>query len=822
VSFDVEVHAPAYARLPVQKGTATRGDLAALAGSRAIVEALFDRDLTTLTATLPGRPAARWTALTPRRWRGEVPILHDGEYVLDAAAAGGRTTLRYRIQPLPDSPPVLAVRTPEGDLDLPAGQQIAIEALGQDDLGLARLGLEYRKDPAAPWSPVPLTRFPGTPREASVQQSWDASALGLLPGESGMVRLVLEDDNTVTGPGRAVSPVFEIRFPALSELYRRIDEHQGGAQRTLEKVAQQSRELQKAVDKLSRDLKPSSEPGTFEKSEELKSALQRQQDLTNQVEESVQQVRESLDMAAERRAFDDRITRKLQEISQLMQQIQSKELKDAIQKLQDALQKMDRREMSQALPQWQKEAEQMIQNLERTAELLKQLRQEETMESLAKRTEELKANQDALNQEMQSRPDDSPGSEQDRKSLGDRQQQAAEQTRELSKDVEELSKELQANEQQEMEEAQNALEQEAAPEQDQASQDARSRPSQGTPHGQKASESLQKAGQKMQQMLGARQQQREGVDLAALRRAAQDLVSMQREAEQTSESTDPNSQRADEQEDLSEGVSRVTDSLQTLSKRTPFIKPQLSEALGRAKSQLGQSAKQFDGGNPEGGQSLGKGASQALNDAVLQLREAEASMCQSPGAKPGPGKPGGNRGESMQRMSAEQSKLNTQTQRLSRQLTEQMRMTAGDQAELRRLADQQARIREQLESVQQQEEGEKKLLGRLDQAQREMKEVEEKLRQGAVSGDVEQQQVHILSRLLDAQRSMNRQDFDPQRESRPGVDIARASPAEIPAEMLRTSDRLRLDLMKSEADRYPAQYRAFVEAYLRALNGSRR
>src|SRR6058998_124204 len=48
VSFDIEYHAPAYARLPVQRGAATRGDLSALRGSRALVEALFDRDLESL------------------------------------------------------------------------------------------------------------------------------------------------------------------------------------------------------------------------------------------------------------------------------------------------------------------------------------------------------------------------------------------------------------------------------------------------------------------------------------------------------------------------------------------------------------------------------------------------------------------------------------------------------------------------------------------------------------------------------------------------------------------------------------------------------
>jgi hypothetical protein len=40
--------------------------------------------------------------------------------------------------------------------------------------------------------------------------------------------------------------------------------------------------------------------------------------------------------------------------------------------------------------------------------------------------------------------------------------------------------------------------------------------------------------------------------------------------------------------------------------------------------------------------------------------------------------------------------------------------------------------------------------------------------------------------------------------------------------MLQENDRLRLDLLKAELDRYPAQYRAFVEAYLRSLNGARR
>src|SRR5258706_161344 len=72
VSFASTITAPAYARLPLQAVSGTRGDLAALAGSRATVEVTFDRDLEFLTASVNQGPAMSWSELTPRRWRGSV------------------------------------------------------------------------------------------------------------------------------------------------------------------------------------------------------------------------------------------------------------------------------------------------------------------------------------------------------------------------------------------------------------------------------------------------------------------------------------------------------------------------------------------------------------------------------------------------------------------------------------------------------------------------------------------------------------------------------------------------------------------------------
>jgi hypothetical protein len=338
--------------------------------------------------------------------------------------------------------------------------------------------------------------------------------------------------------------------------------------------------------------------------------------------------------------------------------------------------------------------------------------------------------------------------------------------------------------------------------------------------GEKASESLERAAQSLSQLADEMQQEREGADLAAVRRAAQDLVSLQREAEGNLGSSDPVPERADRQTDLSDGASRVADSLYVLGRKSPFITPKLSEAMGRAINQLSTSGRELGTGNRMRGEEAGKGGSAALNEAVLLLREAESSMCKN-GGQPGGSKPS-NSTMRMGQLGQQQSQLNSESGSLARRLSQQIRLSAGDRDQLARYADEQRRLREQLEEIQRDEQLHHELLGKLEGTRRDMQEVEEVLRNGTTDGELEQKQQRILSRLLDAQRSVNRRDFDPERESRPGEDIASRSAPELPPELLKETDRLRLDMLKVEADRYPAQYRAFIEAYLRALNGSRR
>lgn len=826
VSFTFEYHAPSYARLPVQTGSATRGDVAALRGTRARVEVTFDRDVESLTAALPGARPFAWQAITPRRWRGELRVDEDGEWTLRAESPSGASAHRYRIAALADAPPVLTVATPRGDTDLPAGSMVPYDVLVEDDLGVADVRLQWKKEASSPWRDVPLASPAGQPREARLAAQWDASALALLPGEAGTFRFEARDNNAIGGASRAHSPEFHLRFPSLSDLYEKLDQKQETVAQSLQRVAENARELQKSLDHLQRQA-PRPQQGQssqqFERAEEMRKALERQQELSRQVDQAAQQLQQHAADASEREAYRAELQQKLREMAELVKQIQSPEFREAMERMQRAIEQMDRRTMEQQLPQLQQANRDMLKQLERSLELLKALRDEERLDALARRAEDLARQQDALNQEHgeqasgREKPDAS-----ERAELAERQKAAAEQTEQLAKDAAEAAQQASDPQAQEgLQEASQMMEQQAAPQQAQAaSQSESGQPQQAQQAGAQASKSLRQSAERMAHSTARSQAQREAEQAAAMRRAAQDLVSLGQQGAQNMQRTGASPQeQANRQTDISEGIARVADSLAALGGQTTSLPQDVQENLGRAMNEMSRSGRELAQGNRPGGEQAGTAAGQALTQAVNALRDAEASMCKKPGQKPGEGAEGGS-GTKLGKIGQQQSALNGRSKELSQRMSEQMRLSAGDQAEVRRLADEQARLREELESIQRDEESKHELLGRLDQTRQDMQRAEEMLRAGQLDDQLEERQAQILSRMLDAQRSLHRREFDPQREARSGEDVARTSPAPLPDALLRENDRLRNGLLKADADRYPAQYRALIERYLQKLNGS--
>ena len=135
--------------------------------------------------------------------------------------------------------------------------------------------------------------------------------------------------------------------------------------------------------------------------------------------------------------------------------------------------------------------------------------------------------------------------------------------------------------------------------------------------------------------------------------------------------------------------------------------------------------------------------------------------------------------------------------------------------QLQRLAARQRELRQALESLQGEAEA-GKFQGLMDEMIKEMEEMEQDLFQYKVSRDLIERQKKAISRLLDSQRSIRREDYSKERKSKPGQDdLERLRPAPLTQEY--TKDELREMLQQELRKPYPKEYEIYIREYFKAL-----
>ena len=97
-----------------------------------------------------------------------------------------------------------------------------------------------------------------------------------------------------------------------------------------------------------------------------------------------------------------------------------------------------------------------------------------------------------------------------------------------------------------------------------------------------------------------------------------------------------------------------------------------------------------------------------------------------------------------------------------------------------------------------------------------MKEVVRDMNTNKLDNDLIQKQERILSRLLDAQRSINERDFDKERESNAGENLMLQSPDRLSLTPEKL-DLLREELLKVLKDGYKKDYEELIKRYFEAI-----
>jgi len=335
----------------------------------------------------------------------------------------------------------------------------------------------------------------------------------------------------------------------------------------------------------------------------------------------------------------------------------------------------------------------------------------------------------------------------------------------------------------------------------------------------KLSQNMQRMKQKMKQLQQQMQQQNQMETFAQLMKSLNNILSLSQDEEDAKNANQQNFQssemnkRAVDQDEIKNNLEKVLGQINQLAQKTFAITPEMGKALGNARNKMNNAMEGLQNRNQTQTTAAQTEAMTSLNQAALMIKNMMDQMMQG-------GQGGGGMMslmQQLQQMSGQQMSLNNMTQMLQQGMSGQL--TPEQQGQLQRLAQQQQLIQKSLEELNREakESGQsKKIPTNLDETLKQMQEVITDMKSDKLSDEIIQKQERILSRLLDAQRSVNDRDYEKERESKSGINQERTSPGELT--LTRQKENALKDALNNlYREGYKKDYEELIKRYFEAL-----
>jgi hypothetical protein len=170
----------------------------------------------------------------------------------------------------------------------------------------------------------------------------------------------------------------------------------------------------------------------------------------------------------------------------------------------------------------------------------------------------------------------------------------------------------------------------------------------------------------------------------------------------------------------------------------------------------------------------------------------------------------------MQQMSDEQMAMNMLTQQLMQQM-QSGGMSPGMRDQLGRIAANEEQLAENMRRMLQNDPEAQKQAGGLSKTADELEQIAKQIRQGRIDQDLIDRQERILSRMLDAQKSIHQREFSKERKAERSEHDDWQTPEET---RMRFEEMRRKALLSPEIREYPREYQDLIKEYMRRLNAN--
>jgi len=813
--YRVRYEYPPYCGLTAEEANAITGDLAGPRGTRVRIDLLLNRSVQSAAIEFGGGSGRIEGKVGERMARFQVPLRSDGRYWIRLVDPRGRKVDLgpFDVNAIPDRPPNVTILSPGPVEDVARDLVTEIVAGATDDYGVRKILLKYRVRDEAERVET-LHEEHGIARELSVRYTWSLTAMNLLPGEEIEYSIGAVDGDQVDGPQTAWSDTRTLRFPSAAEILASVEKQQGESVATLEDAIRNAQSLKEKAEELARDIGRTRDL-PWEKRQDIQKTLEGQQALREQIDKVAEKLSQDADKLAQSRALNAELVQKLNELHELLSQLNDQSILRAMQKVQEALNKMSPQDLEQAMQNMKLSQEDVIRNLERTIELLKQAKMEERLEAAAERAADMSRRQLALNDSLSraAQPEKTKDLAPGEKAIEKLSQEQRAALDSLMADLRQMDREA-ADEAELEREAMKDLYPIFEKSIDELERGERQPAQESTADLEKRLEEARKKMSKLKQDFSLRKKS----DVARkMDEAIQDLLEIADEQEKMLDDQQSIAgKRAEEQQGLAETTESAANRIGEIGKRSLFITPELLQAIGRALTNQKNAVGRFSMDDMLGGLAAGKEAGISLNQAattLLRARDTMQSSKSSTGMKEAM--------EQLESLAGDQQQLNGEAMSMmpggEGAGSQGGRPMPDPQGALSRMAAEQEAIRQGLQDAMQKLGQGGGTLGRLSETAQDMEKVVQELKNGRLEQQTVDRQQRILSRLLDAPRSVEKRDYSRRRTSRPGVEVVRSSPDALSPELLKARPSLAALLARGGRDPVSPRYRAVVDQYFEAL-----
>jgi len=812
---------PRYSGLLPRVVDENNGDITALRGTRVGVTVTASKPLAGAELVLEGGERVAMVQLNPRSFEASIAVRDDGGYSIELADKDGLTNPApptYSIVAIRDERPLVRIVDPGEDREAPRGMVLPVVMSAVDDYGIAALSLRYSLEGSSEEGIVRLEETGvGGPRELLRETAWDLSETGLLPGRSLVYYAEVTDNDQVTGPKSSRSESYVVRFPSMSELYSDVQGEHDDIAYELGELLEEQQFLREQFEDMQEEIR--SEPEIdWQEEERVEGALERQEELAD----DVVRMADSLSDLSDSMSETDRITidtlEKVAEIQRLLEEVATEEMRELLEAIREAMERVSPEDVSEAMEDLSITQDDYLKRLEQTLNLLKRAKAEQSLADIADRAEDLAAREEQLAREAEQ---STSGSE--CQALAEEQEKLQAELEQLKADlaraIEEMSK-IDPSAAREMAEA--AAEMEACKIAEKMEQ-ARSKLSDGKPSDasemcQSASSDLLSLFTKLSSCKGGMSCSLEKRDRAATLRAIDELLGVSAEQEEVVKAVAGRRRIPREklvglvakEADLVEAMSAIANRMFQVSKDSFVIDPTLYRSFGVVQMAMTRAASHIANGGSAAGHKEARLALGSVNALIVSLLTSNQSSSGSAGSAMS------ELMQQLRQMGEQQSQLNDMTEALRDQM-EQLGMSAGLERQLAEMKGRQERIMEEARRLAEEFGNQREILGRLDDTVEEMEGTLEEMGRSGASQETVDRQKRILSRLLDAQRSLRRRDYTRERMSETAERYARTGPGGLPEDVERVRQELREDLLRAMQRGYPSEYRELIRAYFHAL-----